>query len=305
MAATSQQPPPDPETSTRAHMAITTTIKKGMNHLLRRVGARLETLTAERREQDRVRALEGSGYFDEAVFPLPPAFSSRFYEQLLADLPSHRNRFDTFDDPGRNDVRFSWNNGFFTSPDAEILYAMVRRFRPARILEIGCGNSTRVSRQAIIDGGLPTRLTCVDPEPRTDIQPFADEIHRRRVEATGDMQLFHSLAPGDFLFIDSSHEVRAGNDCVFLFLRALPELAPGVIVHVHDVFLPFDYPARYPETHAWAEHYLVQCLLAGRSEFEMLWSSYFLSRTLTGFASHFPRLRTHIPPTSLWLRRNA
>lgn len=284
-------------------MAFTTAVKKGINRLLNKAGLRLETLSAECIERKRVDGLACDGYFAQPVFRLLPAFNSNAYEEVLSELPKYRSRFESFANPGTNDVGYTFDNGFFTSPDAEVLYTMIRKFAPRRILEIGCGNSTRISRQAIIDGKLPTRLVCVDPHPRTEIRPFADEVHQERVESLKALDLFSTLSPGDFLFIDSSHELRAGNDCVFLYLRALREVKPGVIFHIHDVFLPYDYPAEDSNTHSWAEQYLVQCLLADRHDVEMIWASYYLSRTLRGFAGHFAGRRIHTAPTSFWFRQ--
>jgi hypothetical protein len=284
-------------------MALTTQIKAFTNGLLQRANLRLETLTADKLEARRLADLAATGYFEKPVFPLPPAFQSRTFEGILAELPKYRERFDSFANASRNDVGYTYANGFYTSPDAEVLYTVVCKFQPRQILEIGCGNSTRISRQAIMDGKLSTRLVCIDPRPRTEIQAFADEMHLERIESPESLKYFRSLEPGDVLFIDSSHELRLGNDCVFLYLRALREVKPGVIIHIHDIFLPWDYPVAWKETHPWAEQYLVQCLLEAREEYEVLWPTYYLSRSLPGFAEYFPNLRTHCPSTSLWLRR--
>ncbi len=284
-------------------MAFTTRIKDIANDLLRRANLRLDTLTAEKREAHRLADLAATGYFKKPAFPLLPAFQSRAYESILAELPKHRARFDSFAKASANDVGYTYENGFYTSPDAEVLYTMVRKFQPRQILEIGCGNSTRISRQAIIDGKLATRLVCIDPCPRTEIRALADEIHLERIESPASLKYFQALEPGDFLFIDSSHELRLGNDCVFLYLRALREVKPGVIIHIHDIYLPWDYPAKWKETHPWSEQYLVQCLLEKPNEFEVLWPTYYLSQSLLGFAEHFSNQRAHCPSTSLWLRQ--
>jgi predicted O-methyltransferase YrrM len=284
-------------------MALTTQIKDFANRLLRQANLRLETLTANKLEARRLLDLAATGYFEKPAFPLLPAFQSGTYESILAELPKYRERFDSFANTSGNDVGYSYENGFYTSPDAEVLYTMVRKFQPRQILEIGCGNSTRISRQAIIDGNLATRLVCIDPCPRTEIQAFADEIHLERIESPESLKYFQSLEPGDFLFIDSSHELHLGNDCVFLYLRALREVKRGVIIHIHDIFLPWDYPARWKETHPWSEQYLVQCILEGREEYEVLWPTFYLGQSLPDFSQHFPNLRTHCLSTSLWLRQ--
>jgi hypothetical protein len=170
-------------------------------------------------------------------------------------------------------------------------------------LEIGSGNSTRVMRQAIRDAGLHTRLVAVDPCPRVEIADFVDEQIAQPVERLPLERLAALLEPGALLFIDSSHEVKAGGDVPFLLLRLLPLLPPGVIVHIHDVFLPYEYPRRWvvEERYAWAEQYLVQAMLAYGERFEVLWAGQYAQRSTPDFAAHFPHA-TALSAQSLWLR---
>src|SRR5207249_3221505 len=157
-----------------------------------------------------------------------------------------------------------YDSDYFSSPDAEVLYAIVRRFQPQTILEVGCGDSTKIMRQAILDGRLKARLISVDPRPRTEISGVADKLYRDPVETVRNPELFQSLQPRDVLFIDSSHEIKMGNDVVFLYLNLIPKLPPGVLIHVHDVFLPYEYPREWimERKWEWNEQYLVQSLLS-------------------------------------------
>ena len=139
------------------------------------------------------------------------------------------------------------------------LYGLLAERRPSLLLEVGSGWSTRVARRAITDLDLPTRLVSIDPSPRAEVDRICDEVVRDRVESCAD-RLAARLAPGDILFIDSSHRVLMGNDVTVLFLEVLPRLAPGVLVHVHDVFLPWDYPAEWIDR-VYAEQYLLAMLL--------------------------------------------
>lgn len=282
-------------------MAFSTRIKDLINAALRPAGFRLDTLTAERAEAARLDALTAAGYYEQPAFPLLPAFAAMDPAPLLAECQAYRERFDSFADAAKNEVGFSYDNHFFSPVDTEILYTLVRRLAPSRILEIGCGNSTRISRQAILDGKLATRLICVDPCPRIDVAGFADELHRHPVEHLPSLELFESLVPGDILFIDSSHEFRSGNDCAFLYLRALPRVAPGVVIHVHDIFLPYDYPAKHPATVGWSEQYVLQTLLAQR-EAEVFWSSYHLLQKDPSLRERFHRDPRQLASASCWLR---
>jgi hypothetical protein len=131
-------------------------------------------------------------------------------------------------------------------------------------------------------------------------------VIRRRLEDVPPSELQDLLQPDDILFIDSSHEIRSGNDVVTLFLNVLPRLHSGVVIHVHDIFLPFEYPREWVIQNTlnvnWSEQYLVQAMLQGSDQFEVLWPGHFLQRTLPDFASHFGSKPVGIA-MSLWLRK--
>lgn len=137
-----------------------------------------------------------------------------------------------------------WDQDWFPRLDAAATYAIVRMTRPARIVEVGSGHSTRFMARAVADGRLATHITAIDPAPRASIAGL--DVHHLRQPVQGcDPRLFATLAPGDILFIDSSHQLKAGSDVEFLFERVLPGLARGVCIHFHDIFLPDDYPAEW------------------------------------------------------------
>lgn len=287
-------------------MAVTTEIKSYVNSLLRHINIKVDSLTAERSEAARLNNLNQTGHFERAIFPSYPDFDSRNVLSLLQELQLYKTRFDDFEDIGRNDVRYTFHNEYFASPDAEILYAIIRKVSPRSVVEVGSGYSTKIIRQAILDGGLKTTLISVDPQPRTGVEQFSDTLHRKPVETLGGSGLFESLKKDDIVFIDSSHEVKTGNDVIFLYLNVLPGLQPGVLVHIHDVFLPYDYPQEWviDEKREWNEQYLVQALLTFSSGFDVLWPGYFLQRTMPGFPQHFPHLNGNTAK-SLWLMKKA
>lgn len=262
------------------------------NRVLKPLSLQLDSLTAANREMGQIHQLQKDGHFDRMIYSLPECVKTAAYQSILADLPKYGTRFASFTEPDHNDVRFSSANPFYTSPDAEILYILVRQLAPRRIFETGCGNSTRVIRQAIIDGNLPSKVTSVDPEPRTDITGFTDEILRCRIEALDPAEIATGLAPGDILFIDTSHEGRACNDVAYLFCRLIPLLKAGVVVHVHDVFLPWEYPQDWivrEKRLAWTEQYLLHALISS-NKYKILWPGYYLQKTLPNFNALFPRI---------------
>jgi len=152
-----------------------------------------------------------------------------------------------------------WKNSYFSALDAIALYGMLGSHNPSHYLEIGSGYSTKFARRAIRDLKLRTRITSVDPAPRTEIDIICDELIREPVENV-PIEFLTRLQSGDVLFMDNSHRVFMNSDVTVLFLEVLPRLPAGVIVHVHDVFLPYDYPVSWAKRH-YSEHYLLAAFL--------------------------------------------
>lgn len=275
------------------------------NRVLRAANLRIDSRTALLKESNRINRLSATGWFSQRSYPIPPCFETARYHFVLDALLEVRSDIEKLRTPALNDVDYTFDNGFYSSPDAEVLYALVRKLHPKRILEIGCGNSTRVSRQAIIDGSLIAELTCIDPAPRRDVLRFADKSELLPVEESDAELLVSKLEPGDVLFIDTSHEVRPGNDCAFIYGRLVPSVPVGVFVHIHDIFLPWEYPEDFVRTEAplWGEQYIVSAMLHGCGTWEAVWPGYYLQRTLPNFRQLFPHSEER-NAQSLWLRRN-
>jgi hypothetical protein len=174
-----------------------------------------------------------------------------------------------------------WRNRYFSGLDGVVLYGLVRKLRPNIFLEIGSGNSTRFAFKAKVDGKMSTRIVSIDPSPRADIDGICDVVVRQPLEAT-DLADVVNLNPGDILFIDSSHYVFMNSDVTVCFLDVLPRLRRGVWVHIHDIFLPYDYPKSWAKRH-YSEQYLLACLLASNEE------RYFV-QVANAFASATPEL---------------
>ena len=137
-----------------------------------------------------------------------------------------------------------WRQDWFPRLDAAAAYAIVRDTRPKKVVEVGCGHSTRFLARAVADGGLATRITAIDPEPRASLAGLEVRWLKQKVQEV-DITLFAALEANDILFIDSSHQLQAGSDVEHLFLRVLPSLKSGVRIHFHDIFLPADYPREW------------------------------------------------------------
>lgn len=200
------------------------------------------------------------------------------------------------------------SGGQFGSVDAEILYCLVRRFKPQRVLEIGSGMSTRVSAAALVTNGSG-QLVAVEPYPNEDIQKGFPGLTRLIAAPVQEVPLaeFEKLRENDVLFIDSSHMLKIGSDVQFLFLEVLPRLKAGVLVHVHDIFLPANYPRRWvvDDLRFWNEQYILQAFLAFNHAFEVLWAGYHMhmqypDRLEAAFSSY---RREQSAPGSFWMRK--
>jgi hypothetical protein len=237
---------------------------------------------------------------------LPPPGRVGAYPWIPALLASRRADFQKILDnlgdlPGQSQG-WRWDQDWFPRLDAAIAYALVRDRRPARIVEVGSGHSTRIMAAAITVAGLTTKVTAIDPEPRADIVATGAQMICETVPTCGEAP-FAELGAGDVLFIDSSHVLMPGSDVDFLFNRILPLLPPGVLVHIHDVFLPDDYPADW----AWRgynEQLAVAVLLAGQ-RWRVVFASHFAATRMTAEVAASAVGAIPLEPgaveTSLWL----
>jgi hypothetical protein len=200
---------------------------------------------------------------------------------LRKEFPKFRDEYKQF--PARpcgEATRFYLNNGLFDGIDALIAYCMVRHFQPRVIIEIGGGfSSLLLSEAAAKNNG--SSFTCIEPFPQEFLKQGFPGLHRlieKKVQDV-DLEFFSQLQSSDILFIDSSHTVKTGGDVNYLFLEILPRLKPGVIVHVHDIFLPFEYRRDWvmEEFRFWTEQYLLQAFLSFNSEFEVLMANSYLA----------------------------
>ena len=252
-------------------------------------------------EKDRLRAFEARGGLDGPAYALSPGMAEFDISGLVQEHGDLRADLARLYDPAQGDTGYAPGNGYFEIPDATALYLMIRRYKPRRVIEVGCGNSTRVTRQAIIDGGLSTQITAIDPYPRADIAHLVDRFEQAPLEDV-DASVFGELEAGDVLFIDSSHQIRISNDVVHLFCRIIPMLPPGVIIHVHDIFLPYEYPKRFfYDCPSWGEQYILHALLQG-GRYEILWPGYFLQQERADAVAALPFLAGE-RAQSFWLRK--
>lgn len=200
--------------------------------------------------------------------------------------------------------RYRANNGMYDYGDAAALFCMLRHFKPKRMIEVGSGFSTAATLDTADQHMPDLQLTCIEPNPerlRARLLPKDDvEIIEKPVQDV-PLSRFGELEAGDVLFIDSTHVVKSGSDVVWLYLHVLPTLAPGVLVHVHDVHWPFEYPRQWIiEGRDWNEQYLLAAFLTHNDAWEIM--------LMTGWLwahpqSPIPFSIRREPNGSLWMRR--
>ena len=192
-----------------------------------------------------------------------------------------------------------WDQDWFPRLDAAAAYALVRETRPRRIVEVGSGHSTRFLARAVADGGLPTRITAIDPQPRAGIAGLKVDFLKSSVQDVNS-SLFDKLEAGDILFIDSSHQHKPGSDVELLVDRVIPVLVPGVRVHFHDIFLPDGYPPEW----AWRRYNEQEAVarLVEKKELNVEFSSHQAAKNLSGVLARLPLVPGAFE-SSLWLSR--
>jgi hypothetical protein len=234
---------------------------------------------------------------------------------LVRFAAKYRDEYDAFafDRPsGRQG--FHLDNPAYSGGDAEILYSMVRELSPRRIIEVGSGYTTLLICEAVArnlrdDPAAACEFVAIEPYPPSYLSPLPAGVTRMLPSFVQSVPLseFEALGAGDVLFIDSSHVASIGSDVNHLYLEILPRLASGVVVHIHDVFLPFEYPREWirESRFFWNEQYLLQALLLFSSAFEVLLPTHALFRLHPEeFLRSIPSCSRHPSrPSSFWMRR--
>lgn len=178
--------------------------------------------------------------------------------------------------PNENPIEPGWVGGAINAIDTAFLYYFMTELKPKTYLEIGSGVTTLFAARAKRDHQLSTQIISIDPQPRAEVDAVCDRIIRTGLEVT-DLSIFAELEAGDIVFMDGSHRSFMNSDVTVFMLDVLPLLKPGVVVHFHDIQLPFDYPDMFSSWY-WNEQYILAAyLLAGKNHIQMLMPSRFVS----------------------------
>jgi hypothetical protein len=209
--------------------------------------------------------------------------------------------------------RYYYKNGFYSYGDAIMLNVMMRKFEPRNIIEIGSGFSSACMLDTLeTDARRDVSLTFIEPNPERLNHVLREEdsawtlcIERPVQEVP--LSVFESLDENDILFIDSTHVSKVGSDVNYLYFNVIPMLKPGVLIHVHDVFYPFEYPERWVihENRSWNEVYLLRAFPMFNASVEiMFFNDYFRRYHAAEIAASCPTFLRH-PGGAIWLKRTA
>lgn len=219
----------------------------------------------------------------ERTWPVGPKisgidFNDGEHERILGEVfPRHMPSWDYPERLERapESTQFFTQNPAFSWLDARTLFVLLNEWRPRRLIEVGSGFSTLLAadvNRRFLDGDCD--ITCIEPYPLPFLRSGVEGVTRLIAEKVQDVPLseFATLESGDILFIDSSHVAKTDSDVNYLYFEILPRLAPGVRVHIHDIFLPHDYPREWVinENRSWNEQYLLRALLMHSSGFRVV-----------------------------------
>jgi predicted O-methyltransferase YrrM len=207
------------------------------------------------------------------------------------------------------DRAYFLNNEFYPYGDAVILNAMLRHFRPGSVVEIGSGFSSALCLDVQSEHGTPERLTFIDPHLARyehlagQNRKQAKTINKKVQEV--DVNEFEKLKSGDFLIVDSSHVLKTGSDIVTILFDILPRLKPGVLVHFHDIFWPFEYPESWVIEREcnWNEIYALRAFLMFNSEYEIVFFNDAFAQLCAESARSGDQRFATSPGAAIWLRR--
>lgn len=174
---------------------------------------------------------------------------------------------------------FYWDNDMFPPLDVIVFYAMLREYKPKRLIEIGSGFSTEIAIMASEYTG--TEIQSIEPYPSERLLSLEPKLKKLTLLPVQQVPLkeFQNLMPGDFLFIDTTHTVKLGSDVNYLIFNVLPIIQPGVFIHIHDIFLPYEYPRRWYDEISifWNEQYLLMAYLLENPSIEIFLPNYYMT----------------------------
>jgi predicted O-methyltransferase YrrM len=248
------------------------------------------------------RELPGIDLQEEKQVQLMKRFATDYYPAI------------PFSNEASADLRYYYKNKYFIHADATTLYCMIRHFKPKRVIEAGSGFSSAVmldTNDRFMNSQV--KFTFIEPYPDRLYSLLHESDHTNSSILVKKLQevpvaYFEQLEANDILFIDSSHVSKTGSDVNYFLFDIFPRLKPGVIIHVHDVFYPFEYPKEWVidgnGRFGWNEAYLLRAFLMYQKQFEILFHNDFIQTFHSDWlAENMPNYVNHGRGSSIWLRR--
>jgi len=227
--------------------------------------------------------------------------------ELLEQLARYSGEYNYLVDSGQFDIV---KQNMFKHHDSPLYYAIIRYFKPARLIEVGAGHSTQIASLACLKNGFG-EITAIEPYPQEFLKngliPRLYLIQKPVQEISIDV--FRQLNANDILFIDSSHVCKVGSHVNYLFLEVLPQLKKGVLIQLHDIFLPLEFPKRWiKELHLfWNEQYMLHAFLIGNRDFEVLIGNNYMAtnhpKQIARIFDEYIKYGQGLGGGSFWLRK--
>jgi predicted O-methyltransferase YrrM len=243
----------------------------------------------------------GPGHFYSVIPNITKAYnntSTKFIDisynedkhiEILNEIPNYLTKFDSTFGIANNselsanitkrekELKYTLGNGMFTWMDGRLLHYYLQKNKPKKIIEIGCGNSTLLTYNTKEMFNLDVEITCIEPYPTDYLVKLHDQgkinLIKDKLENI-DLQMFKNLNEHDILFIDSSHVLKLDSDVMYYFTKILPLLKKNVLVHIHDIFFPHDYPLDWlKEGRFWNEQYFLYVFLQFNTKFKIQFSN--------------------------------
>lgn len=253
---------------------------------------------------------------ENEIWPVRPGpclgidFNNDSHLRVLEEwFPRHIADYD-YPEHKQTPNRFFTQNSQFSWLDARMLFVLLREVRPARMIEIGSGfSSLLVADVNVRSLGGSMNFSCIEPYPREFLKkqiPGLSDLRVERVEKV-EIGFFETLRPGDVLFVDSSHVSKTGSDVNYIVFEILPRLPKGVLVHFHDIFLPFEYPRDWAivENRSWNEQYLLRALLMDSTAWSVVFGCNYAFAEFPELVAHALNLpgRAAFAGGSFWIEK--
>ena len=235
-------------------------------------------------------------------------FNQESISKFIDCISIYANEFSPPEEGDKEDPKgFFWKNPAFSYSDAMSYYCIIRHFKPNHLLEIGSGFSTLVADKAIKKNGTG-KITLIEPYPKKFLKNLesVDNIIESFAQDITVPDFVKLVESSDIWFIDSTHTVKIGSDCLYIYLKIMPEISKDIIVHTHDIYLPFGMPKESAlEKHIyWTEQYLLYAYMLDNPKIEVLFGSAYVKQTIPNAMKKLMLNKYSGGGGSIWYRLN-